>query len=114
MKKELVWNVYYHNIKKDKIEPYNIFQHGSFSKYLYKLKTEYLKKDNFRFEEFMEQVKKELVHYYRSKSEWEIVVSAWAGGKAEEKIDIYDQILNNWEAFKEYLYNNYKLIKKPS
>ena len=29
-----------------------------------------------------------------------------------KKIDIYQQIMDNWEAFKEYLFNNYKLIKK--
>ena len=80
-----------------------------------KAKREYLKKDNFRFEDFMEQVKKELQYYYRSKSEWEIIVAPWVGGdpvKHSIKIDVYEQIILNWEAFTEYLFHNYKLIKK--
>ena len=60
----------------------------------------------------MEEVKKELMCYFWSKCEWEIVIKAWASGEAKEKIDVYNQVLNNWDAFKEYLFNNYKLIKK--
>ena len=39
MSKQLVWNVYIHNINQDTIEPYNIFQQRSFCKSLYKAKV---------------------------------------------------------------------------
>lgn len=112
MKKELVWNVYIHDVNHNRITPYNIFQHSSFCKYLYKAKVKYLKKDSFDFDTFMEEVKKELMCYFWSKCEWGIIIKAWAVSKVEEKVDVCGQIMMNWEAFKEYLYNNYKYIKK--
>ena len=112
MKKQLVWNVYYYNTNKQKIQTWNIFQHGSFYEHLLKAKKEFLKTDDFRFNDFMERVKKDLQYYYWSKCEWEIVVHSWPAETVSEKIDVYDQVINNWEAFREYLFNNYKLIKK--
>ena len=112
MSKELVWNVYVHNINQDTIEVYNIFQHHGFCKCLYKAKVKYLKKTDFRFEDFMEEVKKELMYYFWSKCEWEVVIKAWVGGKAERQTDVYCQVMINWELFKEYLRKNYKHLKK--
>lgn len=112
MNKELVWNVYVHNVNQDTIELYNIFQHRSFCKSLYKAKVKYLKKDNFNFEYFMEEVRKELMYYFWSKCEWEILIKAWVGGKVEKRIDVYDQVIMNWELFKEYMHKNYKHLKK--
>ena len=112
MSKELVWNVYVHNINQDTIEVYNIFQYKSFYKSLYKAKVKYLKKSCFRFDAFMEEVKKELMYYFWSRCEWEVVTKAWVGGKAERETDVYCQVMINWDAFKTYMFNNYKLIKK--
>lgn len=135
MSKELVWNVYRYNMNTKKIEPWNVFGHWKFLQDLYKLKVKYLKKDDFRFEEFVEEVKKDLMYYYWSKCEWEVVITEVAPHisekelerimtekdlfykrqvnlNVEEKIDVYDQVMVNWESFKEYLFNNYKLIKK--
>lgn len=111
MKKQLEWNVCYHDVNSDKIKSYNILHQG-FIAYLYKLKTKYLKKDNFQFDIFMEEVRKELMSHYWSRAEYEIIIKAWCGGKAEEKIDIYQQVLLNWDAFSDYLFNHIKDIKK--
>ena len=141
--KELVWNVYCLNNATHEIEPRNVFYHYGFLKDLYKLKKQYLKKGDFRFDDFIKEVERDLKYYYWSKYEWEIVLTIWPPRIEEEelerlkeeretttkegqhlylqdvrlhvskKVDIYEQVKMNWDAFVEYLRNNYKLIKKP-
>lgn len=116
--------------------------HSRFMQDLYKNKKRYLKRNNLDFDGFFERVDKDLRYYFWSKSEYEIILTSWPphlsseeldrlnrereedikkGYKSSflipnldisEKIDIYDQIKMNWEAFKLYLMTNYKLIKK--
>lgn len=96
------WNVYYYDINKRKIEIWNVFEHGSFVKYI----KEHLKKYKTK-EEFADKLKSELMYYYWSKSEWEIIISPWVGGDREKdsvKIDVYDQIMLNWELFVDYVW----------
>lgn len=114
MKKELVWNVYRYDINSKKIEIYNIFDHWVFYDYLYKAKRKYLTKKNFDFKAFIEQVKRELSYYFFSKVECEISISEPFPDQNSiyKKIDIYEQVMLNWEVFKEYLFNNYKYIRK--
>lgn len=103
------WIVYYHNINRDKVETFNIFEHGSFRKYVKEAIKKYKDKD-----EFAEQLRKELMYYYWSKAEWEIILSPWVGGRNTQpiKIDVYDQVINNWDVFVEYVWNNKKELLK--
>ena len=133
----LIWNVIEHDINGRKIDVYNVFEHGSFAESLLQIKKKYK-----TFEEFAEQVRRELQYYFWSKSEWEVIVTTWPpyiDGKEldrlnkerEEhikefgqfrfehvnvetgvKIDVYDQIMLNWEQFITYLWENRKLITK--
>lgn len=104
------WNVYYYNVNHRKIETYNLFGHGSFQKELRKIISEYTTK-----EEFAEKLKSNLMYYFWSRAEWEIILAPWVGGDREkdaEKIDVYDQIMMNWDIFLNYVWNNMlKLIK---
>jgi len=133
----LVWNVMVHDINGDAIEVYNVFHHGSFIQSLLKIKKKYK-----TFEEFAEHVRRELQYCFWSKSEWEVIVTSWPPYidaeelkrleeerdhdikeygqfrcsdvrlETGEKIDVYDQIMINWDQFINYLWNNRKLITK--
>ena len=105
----MVWNVYYHNFNKNKIEIKNIFTHGGFNKgvkeILSKCKTK---------EELAEELEKELQYYFQSRAEWETVIKPWCGGGDYEgiKIDIYDQVMLNFDVFVDYVWSFNEAIKE--
>lgn len=103
------WNVYYYNINKKMIEIFNIFEHIRFLSDIEKAIKKYKNK-----EEFAEQLKRDLRYYYGSKAEWEIVISPWVGGDRERdavKIDVYEQVMNNFDILLDYVWNNKKEFK---
>ena len=63
-------------------------------------------------EEFADKLRSSLMYYYWSKCEWEIIVGPWCGGRdtKEIKIDVFDQVMYNWEHFLEYVWNERKRI----
>ena len=122
-----------------KIVPINIFEYNwVFLKDLLVAKKKYGKD----FIKFADYVRSSLQHEYWSRSEYETVITTWppyvdsdeVDRLAEEKekrlreyghfyseyvnpevgykIDIYDQIMLNWDAFINYLWNNKHLITK--
>ena len=101
--KDLKWYVYYHSINSQKIKTYNIFDHYGFVKDVEKYFKKYKNK-----EEFVDKLKSSLMYFFWSKSEWEIIISPWCGGRntKEVKIDVYDQVMNNWEVFADYVWNS--------
>lgn len=104
------WNVYYYDINHKEISVFNIFDHWSFREYVKKAIKKYKNK-----EEFAEQLKSELCYYFWSKSEWEIIIAPWVGGdrvKDVIKVDVYSQVMNNWEIFFDYVWNNREEILK--
>ncbi len=136
-KTKLVWNVF--NECNGEICPLNIFEYNyKFLEDLLTAKRKY--KDTF--EEFAEHVRKSLQYYYWSKSEYETVITTWPPYiESEElnrlnkekhereirnrpfyrdvvnlttryKIDIYTQIMMNWDRFIDYIWNNKHLLTK--
>ena len=101
----LEYNVYVENFNSRKIEVYNIFKYNNLENIFKEIKKETNSK-----EEFLEKVKRELQYRYWSKCEWEIILSEWPPVKDDsfkrEKIDVYDQIMLNWNIFSEYVWNN--------
>ncbi len=96
----LKWMVYRDNINRGSIEPYNIFSHGGFSKDVLNIATE----DK---ESFARSVRSALMYHYWTKAEWEILLHPWSGYIEEskfKKIDVYDQVMNNWQPFIDYLW----------
>lgn len=63
-------------------------------------------------EEFAEIVKRDLMYYYWSKCEWEIILTGWPSRHdfTEEKIDVWDQISLNWDRFIDYAWEHRKEI----
>lgn len=99
---KLEWNVYVYDINRRKVKVYNIFNHGRF----YDEVIEMLKKEE-TIDEFKKRLETSLMYYFWSKSEWEILVSPWLGDKNDKeiKIDVYDQVMNNWEIFSNYVWS---------
>ena len=134
-KSKLVWNVF--NERNGEVFPVNIFEYNyKFVEDLLKIKKKY--KDNF--EEFASAVRDSLQYYYWSKSEYETIITSWPpyieseeldrlnSEKAKRiqesgefyrasvnlnvghKIDIYTQVMMNWDRFIEYIWDNKHLI----
>ena len=113
----LEWNVYVENFNGRKIEVHNVFNHCGLMEDLAKdMKKVHVRED--RPEEkkwFLERLRRHLMYYYWSKCEWEIIITSWPPvkeGFKDEKVDVYDQLLLNWPAFAEYVWNNRKELKK--
>lgn len=105
----LEWNVYISDFNKKEIIVYNVFNHYSFIEDLKKIIKKYTDK-----KEFSEEVRKTLMYYYWSKCEWEIILEGWPQKPnfKDEKIDVYDQIILNWDKFINYVWENKSEIRK--
>lgn len=106
MESKLEWNVFYYDINRNKITTYNIFRHGIFNKYIEKAfeisKTK---------EEFAKILRRELMYYFWSKAEWELVIELdednhiflipWCGCRNPEeiKIDVTNDTSFDWSDF---------------
>jgi hypothetical protein len=103
MKNNFEWNVYISNFNSNKIEVYNIFNHGGFHRDLLKLKKDYKKKikeiesslkakitDTSKFidkmqkelfsykdGEFADKINNSLRYHFWAKCEWEIILTDW-------------------------------------
>ena len=98
--KELVWNVYVKNLNEHKIEVRNVLKQNTiFAQDLYKLKKKYLTKNNFDFDTFIEEVRKDLQYYYWSRSEYEIILTSWTPHITPEEIDRLVKKAVNFEFF---------------
>lgn len=116
----LVWNVFY-GPWNGKVEQHNVFEHNGFWGDLVKAykKCKREKETPEARAKFEETVRRDLMYYYWSKCEWEVVVSHWPPHIEDEKrfaeksikVDVYDQIEMNWDHFIEYVWSNRKLIK---
>ena len=126
---ELTWNAYIEDRNANTIKVLNIFNNFRFINGVIKANNKY--KNDF---EFLKEVRSSLMYAFRSKSEYEVIITSWPPyiEKEEferltkedikyrtwvnlsigEKIDIYNQVMINWEAFKLYLLTNRKLIPK--
>ncbi len=108
----LNWNVFRSNSNIKQIETYNIFEHNGFLVDCINYAIQY--KDNT--EKFIEEVRKSLLYYFWSKCEWELVLSAWPDSNVIEKtkVDVYDQVMMNWEQFSTYIIENMDLLQSKN
>lgn len=96
------WYVYRHNINSQQIERWNVFDHGRFREDVLRCLKKHENRDGFA-----EALRRELFYYYHTKAEWEVLIGPWCGGyKTEElKVDVYRQVMLNWEKFVEYVWS---------
>lgn len=108
----LKWCVLIGDWNSGKIEEFNIFHHYSF---LESCKENY-KKNKYNREAFEKELRSDLMYYYWSKTEWEVIVSHWPPTNndrfKEAKIDVYRQVILNWNIFCDYVWNNSKELMK--
>lgn len=108
------WNVYYYNINRDEIKKFNIFDHRRFRENVLEL----IKKSDKK-EDFKESLRKEVLYYFWSKCEWELVIEItennyiflkpWCGCLESDKvkINVTDDKSFDWKGFAEkQIYNN--------
>lgn len=98
------WNVFVAKFSNDRPERFNIFEHSSFREGCNKAFVE-CKHDKVAF---AEEVKHELMYFYWSKYEWETIIKKFGTDGKERKIDVYEQVMLNWDRFVDYLWDWYK------
>jgi len=111
--KNLVWNVYYHNWNKDKLEQFNIFEHGRFREDIEKICIEFKRSEQsqaelpLQIEKFAERLRRELSYYFWAKCEWEVVITKkddrvimtpWVG-RTEIELDVTNDKDFDWLRF---------------
>lgn len=95
------WNVIIYDINAKKICIYNIFEHWHFRDEVEKL-CKY--KHGIGKDSFSKELKSIVRYYFWSKTEWETRVSAPFDENPNMKIDVFYQILINWDKFVDYVW----------
>lgn len=96
------YNVYYHEVNGDRIKTFNVLREGWVIDKLIKESPK-----NMSREEFDKDLNAECMNMFWCRAEYEVIISAWVGGDAEEKIDVYHQLRMNWNVFSEICWNLY-------
>lgn len=95
-----VWNVFKHNINKKEIETFNVFAHSGFRNECKKAAKKYHEDKDL----FAEEIRRSLMYFYWSRAEYEVLICDFLKSNftAEKKVDIYQQVMLNWNIFAEY------------
>lgn len=56
--------------------------------------------------ELKDILRRELMYWFWSKCEWEVVVQGWPNNGTEKKIDVFEQISANYELFEKIVFDN--------
>lgn len=105
-KYNLSWKAFYHNFNARRIEEYNVLNDGFVNGLMERLPK---KKSDITYDIFKENLHSELMYKYWCKCEWEVVLSAFPpskNGEEKRKVDIYQQVMLNFEIFCKYAYDN--------
>ena len=52
-----------------------------------------------------EEIKAELMYHFWARSEYEVIIKEWCGKEAAIKVDIYEQLMLNWDRFIDYCWS---------
>ena len=94
------------NINNERDYKFNVFHSSRFLSCLMDLKARTKKDSTVNIKE---EVKHLLQYSFWAKAEYEIMVKLLCG-KEEHKIDVYEQVMLNYDVFYDYLMNNWKQI----
>lgn len=103
------WNVYVHQFAGSSIKVHNVFDHYRFVKDIAKTLQKF--KDDRGTA--IEEVRHNLMYYYWSKCEWEVIIDTWPPSPREDsgiKVDVYNQVKLNWDVFSDYVWEHRKDI----
>lgn len=100
--RDMHWRVLVEDSNGRRIEDYDIFEHHSFAGDVGRA----YKKHRTDFDAFAEKVRGSLFYWFCSKCEWEVIVSSWPSSDRvpERKVDVYEQVMLNWDVFIEYVW----------
>lgn len=106
---DLVWNVIISSRNSGKFLQWNVFNNTIFSEQVTKALKKYKS-----IEEFAGRVKSWAMYCFWSKCEYEIILSHWPPNERFEelKIDVFDQLMLNFNTFVEYIWNSCKRTKQ--
>lgn len=99
----LEWNVILYDWNLKSIVKYNIFEHALISKELSILYKECNTK-----EIFAEKLKQLFKYCFKSKCEYEFIISSWPPSNVDDgvKIDVYEQLMYNFDKIVDYLWRD--------
>ena len=105
----LKWFVFVEDINKKQIKVYNIFEHKDFMEDCDDAWKDYINDEHRDFSKFKKDIESNLMYYFWSKCEWEIVLSDFPPSDSfqKKKIDVYQQVKINWDKFIDYLFSWY-------
>lgn len=107
VKNKLVWNVYNQNFNAREIEVVNLFDKFDIDDFIKLFKKRYKNKEQQTFENFKSELKNQLMYRFWSRCEWEVIITAWPpDDKVSIKVDVYGQIMNNFDVFCDYVWKN--------
>lgn len=122
----MVWNVFIYDFNKRKIEVKNLFNISiTFKEDFEALKEQTLNGDVATKEEFADKLKSILMYTFWCRREYETAVSdlcwTYIGATDEDKlreydryektvtkVDVYSQVMANWDAFVDYVWKEVK------
>lgn len=104
------WLVIVDDFNAKKITEYDVFDHYRFAEDVRKA----YKKHRNDFDAFAESVRKSLAYYFWSKCEWEVIISSWppSDSTPPRKVDVYEQVMLNWDVFIKYVWTRCHERKK--
>lgn len=105
----LKWFVFVEDINSKRIKVYNIFEHKDFMEDCDDAWKDYINDEHRDFSKFKKDIESNLMYYFWSKCEWEIVLSDFPPSDSfqKKKIDVYQQVKINWDKFIDYLFSWY-------
>lgn len=106
----LEWNIVYESWNTKKFKTMNIFDHYAFKNECGKIFRKY----RTDMETAKEKVQSELMYYFWSKCEWELILDSWPpskDGAKQEKVDVFQQVMLNYDRFFEYMWANKKEVQ---
>ena len=96
------WYVLMYNMNSKMINTYDVFDHSGFYNDVKKLLVSDLGVDDFK-----EKLRRSFQYWFWCRCEFEVLVCGWSPSHkdVEKKIDIYEQVMLNWDVFVDYVFN---------
>ena len=98
------WYVFHRYFADSEINTFNIFDHRRFYEDVLASLKKFKDKDKFA-----QELRRDLLNYYRHIGESEIILKPRCS-EQEIKVDIYQQVVINWDAFVDYVWSHRKEV----
>ena len=95
------WYVFYHDVNKQIIKEFNVFEHREFKESVEKLLATSPDRNCFKH-----VLRKEIQYFFWAKAECELEIHPWCGDRFTKpiKVDIHHQLMLNYDRLVDYLW----------